>query len=63
MAELNVTKDTKLHMAKELVASYLQSEAGKGVKPEQLGELLKTVYKSLDEAFPEPGERKIGLGV
>ena len=58
-----VSKETKLHIAKELVASYVRSDASRDVRPEQLGDLFMTVFNKLDAAFPEPGERKIGLGL
>ncbi|MEB3287665.1 MAG: hypothetical protein VKJ04_09195 [Vampirovibrionales bacterium] len=57
-----VSKEMKLAIAKELVSSFVRGEAGKHIKPEQLGEVFKTVYQSLDDAFPEPEQRRIGLG-
>ena len=33
-----VSKETKLHIAKELVASYVRSDASRDVRPEQLGD-------------------------
>lgn len=60
MDDLRVTKDTKLMLARELTARYIQ--ANDSVKPEQFGDILKTAYDSIDKSFPEPEARRVGLG-
>lgn len=57
-----ITKDMKYAVARELVSSYLRGEGGKNVRPEDLAKVFKTVYDSLDESFPEPEQRRVGLG-
>lgn len=60
--EDRVSKETKIHVAKDLVANYVRGEGGKNVNPDDLGSLFKKVYQSLEETFPEPEKRKVGLG-
>ena len=60
--EERVSRETKLAIARELVSSYVKGNAA-DVRPEQLGDLFLNVYKQINEAFPEPSDRKIGLGV
>ena len=62
MSDDRISKETKIHVARELVASYLRGEGGKNVSPDQLGGLFKQVYDSIDQTFPEPQKRQIGLG-
>ncbi len=56
-----ITRETKVSIASKLVASYVEGEGGKSVQPNQLAGLFLDVYKSIDEAFPEPEKRKVGL--
>ncbi|MGE0199651.1 MAG: hypothetical protein AB7P76_01645 [Candidatus Melainabacteria bacterium] len=62
MLDDSFSNETKLMVARELVASYVRGEAGKGVKPEDLGSLLKQVYNDIDKAFPKQEKRQVGLG-
>lgn len=61
MREEQITRETKIKVASSLVASYVQGDGGKAVQPNQLAGLFLDVYKSLDEAFPEPEKRTVGL--
>ncbi|MCE3235263.1 MAG: hypothetical protein K0Q50_1443 [Vampirovibrio sp.] len=63
MDENRITKEQKLLAAKDLVASYLKGEGGKQVSPDQIGQVFTQVFKSIDEAFPDPEKRKVGLGL
>ncbi|HEY9744791.1 MAG TPA: hypothetical protein V6C99_01085 [Oculatellaceae cyanobacterium] len=61
--EERVSKETKLAVAKDLVASYLRGEGGKNVDPSQIGDIFSQVYKKIDETFPDTEKRRIGLGL
>jgi hypothetical protein len=58
-----ISKETKLSAARDLVASYLRGEGGKNVAPNQIGEVFKQVYTSIDQTFPDPEKRRVGLGL
>jgi hypothetical protein len=57
-----ISKEVKLAAAKDLVSSYLRGEGGKSVAPNQIGEIFKQVFTTIDETFPDPEKRRIGLG-
>jgi len=61
--EDRVSKEQKLFVAKDLVASYLRGEGGRNVSPEQIGEIFGQVYNSIDQLVPDPEKRRIGLGL
>lgn len=61
--EDRVSKEIKLAAAKDIVASYLRGEGGKNIAPDQIGQLFKTVYSSVDQAIPDPEKRRVGLGL
>lgn len=58
-----VSKEHKLIAAKDIVSSYLRGEGGKNVQPDQIGSLFNQVFSSIDQALPDPEQRRIGLGV
>ncbi|MDX2085441.1 MAG: hypothetical protein SFZ03_08645 [Candidatus Melainabacteria bacterium] len=60
--EDRVTKETKLMVAKDIVASYVRNN-NVNLSPEQLAQVFKDVYRTVDEVSPEAEKRKIGLGV
>lgn len=61
--EDRISKETKLSAAKDLVANYLRGEGGKNVAPEQIGEIFRQVYSSIDQTFPDAEKRRVGLGL
>jgi|GEM_PF-1648567 len=63
MEEHRVTKDQKFSAAKELVSNYLRGEGAKNVAPDQIGTLFTQVFKSIDDALPDPEKRRVGLGL
>lgn len=64
----NVTKESKLNAAKEIVVAYLRSAPEKtgdnqklNMSADDVSALFTKVYKAIDDTLPA-AERKIGLG-
>ena len=61
--EDRVSKEVKLAIAKDLVASYLRGDGGKNVSPDQIGSLFQQVFSTIDQTVPDPEKRRVGLGL
>ena len=61
--EDRISKEQKLSVAKDILCSYLRGESGKNVSPDQIGQIFGQVYDSIDQRFPDPTKRRVGLGV
>ncbi|MBX2860871.1 MAG: hypothetical protein KTR14_06535 [Vampirovibrio sp.] len=60
--EQNVTKEAKLSMAKDIVANYVRGEKSPGLSADEVCDMLKKVYTTIEEIAPEKEKRPIGLG-
>lgn len=61
-----VAKDIKLNVAKDITNAYVSSynkENEKKLSPDEVCDAFKKFYKAVEEVVPEPGDRKIGLGL
>jgi len=59
--EDRVTKETKLNVTKDIVASYIKGDNNK-ISPDELCGLIKKVFSAIEDVVPEPERRKVGLG-
>lgn len=57
--EDRIPKDMKLSAAKDIVASYVRNNQ---LKPAEVADLFKQIYRTIDETIPDPQKRSIGLG-
>ncbi len=68
--EDRVTREAKLHVAKDIVTTYIKSAVVKEgenqqhlkLTPQDICNLFREVYQAVDETVPE-NPRRIGLGV
>lgn len=61
-----VSKDTKLSVAKDITNAYVSSynkESEAKLSVEDVCNAFKKIYKTVEETVPEKGDRKIGLGL
>lgn len=59
--EERVPREAKLNAAKDIVASYVRSEKGAALSPDEVCEMLRKVYGTVDDLVPDPDGRRIGL--
>lgn len=69
MMEDRVSRETVLHITKDIVTAYIRSAVVKHgedqrleLSPEQICEVFKKVYSTVEETAPNV-PRKVGLGV
>lgn len=55
-----ISREFKLLAAKDIVANFARSE--RNASADEICELFRKVYRTIDEVAPEPESRKVGLG-
>ena len=61
--EEHISRETKVQVAKDLVCSFAQTEKGKSLDMDGMLDLFESTYKKMDEVFPTPEKKSVGLGV
>lgn len=67
--EERVSKEMKLSATKDIVSSYIKASIKEGdrerpaLSPDEVCELFKKVYNTIDETIPSAEHRKVGLGL
>jgi hypothetical protein len=63
MMEERVSKEAKLNAAKDIVASYLRGANTPALTGEDVCQLFKKVYDTIEDVVPEGQPRRVGLGL
>lgn len=61
--EERVPAESKLNATAQIVAAYLKSgENSNRPSQDEVCNLVKAVYHTIEETLPQPPERRVGLG-